>query len=344
MADYTPDEQLYETLRASIAESFATRRPLLTHLNADTTWLLSLPYPSTSPSSNGRAYYHILLDPWLRGGQSDSSSVQTIAEVDEVIQRVEEAAHGYNIMCNVHVDHVDVGRDSQAGKCVDLVSISHEFTDHMHKDTLLEISPRVPLMATTKAASMIKSWRHFDSVQEISPFSGDWRQSSRLPLPEWLGISRVAYPGKDLLYYHSAIVFIFAGLTMYSSPEAVIYAPHGVSPSDVQPLADASPKVDTLALLHGLHDIKLVAKAQLNLDAYNGLKIQRKLKSKYWVGTHDEVKLGSGIVSWFLDRKVITVREALQREGEENGGDAELAALAEVNFKNISNGECLILE
>lgn len=124
----------------------------------------------------------------------------------------------------------------------------------------------------------------------------------------------------------------------------MIYTPHGVTPQDIEPLTTASPPVQTLALLHGLHDITLTSKAQLNLGAHNGLKVQRILKAKYWIATHDEIKVGGGIVSWFLNRKTITLREVLEREGEEHNDEAGLAALAEVNFVDISNGESLILE
>lgn len=163
MTDFnSPSAQLHHTLRASIANALATRRPLLTHLNADTTWLLSLPYPISSPAPKNRVYYHIILDPWLRGGQSDvaaffsqqwhkqTSIVQTIAEIDDVIQGIEEVAHG-NDSDDVAVDHegmMDVNRESPAGPTaldrlkggwIDLVLVSHEFTDHMHKETLLEV-------------------------------------------------------------------------------------------------------------------------------------------------------------------------------------------------------------
>lgn len=109
-------------------------------------------------------------------------------------------------------------------------------------------------------------------------------------------------------------------------------------------MTTASTPIDTLALLHGLHDIKLTSKAQLNLGAHNGLKVQRMIRAKYWIATHDEVKIGGGIVSWFLNRKTITLKEALEKEGEEDDDEAGLAALAEVNFVDISNGESLILE
>src|SRR6266487_2830802 len=78
------------------------------------------------------------------------------------------------------------------------------------------------------------------------------------------------------------------------------YSPHGITPSDLDAVATSSPPIHILTLFHGLHDINLRA-AQLNLGAHNGLKVQRMTRAKYWIGTHDEVKRGRGIVSWFLN-------------------------------------------
>lgn len=361
--DNNPSSQLQSNLRDSITRALATRRPLLTHLNADTTWLLSIPYPSSSPSPKGRIYWHILVDPWLRGGQSDvakffsqqwhrePSSVQTIEEVEDAIRGIEDVARGEVKEKLEEIIAVDIGSEDTemlesgsgvaGGGWIDAVVVCHEFTDHMHKETLLEISKTVPVFAAPTAASRMRAWKHFDFVAEIPRFTGDWRQSSRAPLPEWLGVSRVAYSGSDLLYYHQAIMVAFGE----EEAEAVIYTPHGISPTDLQPVAEADPRIRTLGLLHGLHDIKLGA--QLNMGAHNGLMAQRLLGAKYWIGTHDEIKKGGGLVSWFLDRKIITLKEAIEREKEEKGNDLKdtgLEAMAEIRFEELRNGESLILE
>jgi hypothetical protein len=366
--------QLHTTLRSSIADALSSRRPLLTHLNADTTWLLSIPYPDP----NDRAYFHILIDPWLRGGQADvakffsqqwhkePSAVQTIAEVEDAIRGIEEVAPkgkddadeavivvdtpGDNVLAQDTIadiaDLVEEAKQKAEEPWIDAVIVSHEFTDHMHKETLLETNPHIPVFATSKAASIIRSWKHFDLVGDISRFTGDWRESSRNPLPPWLGISRLAYAGADLLYYHSGIMITFPKQNG-GDAEAVIYTPHGISPGNLPSISDADPPIKTLALLHGLQDISLPAGAQLNLGAHNGLKVQRLLGAKYWIGTHDEVKKGGGIVSWFLNRKVITLQEAVEGEKKEKGGTLEgsdLESMDEVQFVELGNGQSLILE
>lgn len=47
--------------------------------------------------------------------------------------------------------------------------------------------------------------------------------------------------------------------------------------------------------------------------------MQRLTKAKYWVGKHDEVKRGGGLVSWFLKRQAYSVKEALEKEIQERG-------------------------
>jgi hypothetical protein len=347
------EDQLQFTLLKSVTSALATKKPILTHLNADTTWLLSLPYPESKPLQ-GRTYFHILIDPWLKGGQSDvagwfsqqwhveRSCVEDYAELQGLITDLEEAAEPEK-------------REGMGKRGVDLVVVSHEFTDHMHKDTLLGIDSTVPVLATIKAASILRGWKHFASVTNIGRFDGNWRASSLARLKvgvgegeDWIGVSRVAYAGTDLLYYHSAIM-----ITLLSSATAeaqgVIYTPHGISPQDLLPVAWANPKIETLALLHGLQDIALPMGAQLNRGAHNGLKVQRMLGSKYWVGTHDEEKRGGGLVSWFLRRSRITLKEAMQKEamGDSNGTVGEKtgkAELGEVRFVELGVGESLVLE
>jgi hypothetical protein len=196
--DNDPSTQLLTDLRTSITHALSTRRPLLTHLNADTTWLLSLPIPLSHPSNSHppRKYYHILIDPWLTGPQSDvaaffstqwhaiESCCQSIADVEEVVKGIEDVAASKSAGTNrpgikrmetedvIVVStgtgpeereegmDVDMYKEEDEGKeesWIDAVVISHEFTDHMHAPTLLSLPPTVPVFATSKAFSVIKS-------------------------------------------------------------------------------------------------------------------------------------------------------------------------------------------
>ncbi|MGI4813140.1 MAG: hypothetical protein ACRYGG_07370, partial [Janthinobacterium lividum] len=255
---------------------------------------------------------------------------------------------------------------------IDLVVISHEFTDHCHRvlklgmqysndieltsyqATLLEIDCRVPVIAAEKAFSLVRSWEHFENVVNIPSFSADnadWRRTSIDPLPRWLGISRMVSAGSNALYYHSALLLVFeqsrlGTMSDNATAEAIIYSGHGIEANDLQHLSKAQPPIRTVALLHGLHDIAMTKSFQLNLGAHNGLKAQRICKARYWVSTHDEVKRGGGLVSPFLRRSVLTVQEAMDKELAENGhipSSSELAGLQDVNFADLASGESLLL-
>lgn len=298
-----PSLQLQRELESSIAAALTARRPILSHINADTTWLLSLPYPEDAFCPPRRCRFNILVDPWLVGPQSDvagwfstqwhriQSSVQTIEELNDFLyEREELELHALERSPRESSeDHDTTGPD--AGNYIDAVICSHEFTDHCHRKTLEEIDTSVPCFATTKAAKLIRSWGHFKQVLDISPFTkgSDWRQTSKPPLPPWVGIARLVTES-DALYYHSAVA-VFAqdtrSLHCYGA-EAIIYSPHGIHPPELVSIPTATPPIQTLAMLHGLHDISISFTKQLNLGAINALKCQRLLKAKYWAGTHGQ--------------------------------------------------------
>lgn len=228
-------------------------------------------------------------------------------------------------------------------------------------------------ICSQQAAKLISSFNHFRLVMTTPTFSSedpDWRIHSLPPLPSWLSISRLT-ASKDALFYHSALLICFAthpflpttpkkrssllSIHGYESPsktssseaaECVIYTPHGIPHTALSPIEAADPPLHTLAFLHGLHDVSISSAQQLNLGAKNGLIAQRKLKAKYWVGTHDEVKVGYGFVGWFLRRKVWTLEDALKEAKTEAliAGEMDLDEFDDVRFEEVGNGQSRILE
>ncbi|KAJ9165811.1 Major facilitator superfamily protein [Coniochaeta hoffmannii] len=338
---------------AAWERALTCRRPVLGHLNADTTWLLQLPYPSSSPGPSGRTHFNILMDPWLRGPQSDVASwfstqwhvvqptVETVEELDALLARLE-------------------GRGREAGKsAIDAVVISHEFTDHCHQATLLEVPASTPVFATDKAAGLVRSWSHFENVVTMAAFPGAVVDDTNPQitvghalLPPWIGIARVVTEG-NALYYHSAVLISFSlndgDVGGRSATEAIIYSPHGVKGSDLTCVEESG--IRTLALLHGLHDVRIWMTKQLNLGALNGLEAVRASGAKYWIATHDEAKRGGGLISWFLQRTCYTLGDAVQSEearqamaaGEE-GARTGSSGGRPYHFLELASGEGLVLE
>ncbi|KAF2662647.1 hypothetical protein K491DRAFT_686527 [Lophiostoma macrostomum CBS 122681] len=379
-----PSAQLHLEIRDAIVRGLATRRPLLHHLNADTSWLLQVPRPASAIKHGSRIYYNILIDPWFIGGQSDvarwfsqqwhatESAVKSVAEVEELARQVEILSGGLRLGKGRKVN----GELKEEESLIDVVAISHEFTDHCHKETLLEVHPNCPVFATQQAAKLISTYKHFRTVVTTPTFSAygdtDWRSHSIVPLPQWLSISRLT-ASRDALFYHSALLICFAThpflpttpkkrsslLTIHgdepsSTPssaeaaECVIYTPHGIPFTSLAPIESADPPLHTLAFLHGLHDVAISSAQQLNLGAKNGLQAQRILKAKYWVSTHDEIKIGGGFVGWFLKRKIWTIEDALKEARAEalKKGDVNVDGdeFDDVRFEEVSNGESRVLE
>lgn len=112
-------------------------------------------------------------------------------------------------------------------------------------------------------------------------------------------------------------------------------------------MPSAIPPIKTIALLHGLDDISISSAKQLNLGAHNGLRLQRQLKAKYWVGTHDERKKSGGFLAPFLKRRTVTLQEALEKERKKRGflsDQSNLADMRDVRFAALQSGESLLLE
>lgn len=391
-----PSAQLHQDIRNSVQRALAVRRPILHHLNADTTWLLQIPRPVNAIKHGARHFYNVFIDPWLVGGQSDvakwfsqqfhadKSAVQSIAEVEGLAREIEILVAGLRLGHGRRSNASQELEDGVEDSFIDAIVISHEFTDHCHKETLLEVHPDVPVVATDQAAKLIRSWSHFRTVITTPIFSAeegnrDWRSTSEPPLPDWLGVSRLVSK-RDALNYHSAVMIAFNTCTPEtpSSPhylhskknrkravsdaaeaEAILYTPHGLASHSVSHLTLADPPIRTLAFLHGLHDVRIGSAQQLNLGGHNGLKAQRTLKARYWIGTHDEIKTGGGLVAWFLRRKVVGLGEALKEERRELEGkyneDGEmtdwerhsekevLRSFDGVNWVELGNGESRVL-
>lgn len=77
------------------------------------------------------------------------------------------------------------------------------------------------------------------------------------------------------------------------------------------------------------------------------------MKAKYWVGTHDEVKEGRGLVGFFIKREVKTIKEALELEREQrqkgehvvanSERDAVLESFDDTKWLDLRNGESRVL-
>lgn len=159
MAD--PSTQLNQEFRADVAAAHASHRPILRRLNADSSWLLQLPRPAAAARRSHRTFYTILVDPWLSGGQSDVAkwfsqqwhaiepALGSIAEVEELARESEVFAAAQRPKKGKKAKGQAEEWDDDRGdeSFIDAVAVSHEFTDHCHKETLLQLPADVPVFA-----------------------------------------------------------------------------------------------------------------------------------------------------------------------------------------------------
>lgn len=221
----SPNLQVFTGMdNAKIQIALRTHRPILTHLNGDTTWLLQLPYPPELEYISNRpptTWYNIIIDPWLQGPSSEiapwfftqwhviKSSVQTVQELNERFKNFDVADAQPPL--DIEKGNTLCEKGKRGSQFIDAIVISHEFADHCHKNTLLEFSSETPVFATEKAAKLIISWSHFTAVQTIPLFTArdvDWRGTSTNPLPPWIGISRI-HSNSDPINLHAALIIAF---------------------------------------------------------------------------------------------------------------------------------------
>ena len=310
--------------RASTTEkseriSYLNGRPSLTHLNADTSWLVQ--FPLSPNSASDRQMFNLLIDPWFTGSQIDyvswfseqfhaiPSSVQSINDLGAKLEKG-------NTKSSDQIGLDDPQSFSRRNRpYVDAIIISHEFTDHCNKQTLLEASPSIPVYATRAAASLIRSWNHFIDVYEV-PLVEVGSQNSWLAscvqITPWLFASRVA-SAKDMGHLHSGVLLAFPCVETDEDGDwgGILYTPHGISSGSAEWLTQLTPACNFLALIHGLHEVSVTPMLQINLGAENGAKLSTALKARYWIVTHDEVKDGRGLIGRLLKRKEWNLNDAL---------------------------------
>lgn len=318
------------------------QRPLIHHLNADTSWLIQIP----RNDGHLRPYFNVLIDAWLTTPQIEFSRIfheqeHTIPSAFQTMAEVEAFAHEIEIQaCSLR--GMTPPEKSSTGY-VDVAACALRGTDHVNEHTLRQLHPSVPVLVREDAEHLVKAYNHFETITLLPPFKRDWRDT-RLPfLPEWLGIGCLTQK-RDIQGIHKGIVISFDS-TGLDEAEAIIYTPHGIVVEDMEFLTSREPALRIQALIHGLLNVRVgfswVGYMDANLGAHNGLKLQRLLDAKHWVSTHDEAKVEKGLTSWMLLQNPITLEQALEREKEEAKGQEN--EIKSPNWYPVGNGESLVL-
>jgi hypothetical protein len=141
----------------------------LEKLNDDSSWMWTL---------NGKRY---LVDPWF-----------TPSQVDFYPWFSEQF-------------HVSEQPKVTALKTVDFTFISHPFTDHCNKETLLQCDPNIPVIADAAVRKKMAKWRHFTTLLSL--------EEADLQIEKFGS-------GSFLDPVHNAFIF-------HTDAGKLLYAPHG---------------------------------------------------------------------------------------------------------------------
>lgn len=348
------------------------RRPILTHLNADTAWLISFPKPTPSLSEKDdtekiverkhRTYYHVLIDPWLTGTNvvvfqwimsfthAITGAFGSIDDVRSLIKQIEKAAASEESQSPDSADEEDGEADA--------VFVSHFLGDHCNRETLVQVAKDVPVVGVQQGVKDIKSWKHFndasvlcmpnldvDGVQKLWRGGTSWSTDTdpNKLIPSWLRIGNIpcngSYPG---LHWATIIVWSPDHQPLGNNPDAraetMLYSPHGIYANRLTSnpsWADPEKSGGTmLAVLHGLNPAWSPQPA--NLGVQNGWEIVRKTRPKYWIPTHDEDLTYTGIIGWMQTKLPKKFEDVVKIEVDDEEE-------SKVIMRELGNGESFIL-
>jgi len=348
--------------------SDAAPRPILTSLNGDNSWLISFPRPAAERARHGnKAYFHVVSDAWLTRDtvlfspwilnlrNQAEAAIPDGPAVERLIREIETAAGAANL-----------GSGAPAAEPqpspVDAIFQNFHYSDHLDEHTLRTFDPDTPVFATAEATAVIWPWHHFRhlaTTRDLDPAKPEWldlRPEGDAQLPEWLSIFRLV--GHHPLNFATAIVYSSDSaapdasdgnsppnsLRQDTQHEALLYSPHGIRADQPSLHAFAQkldPPVRVLALLHALKD-SFAFGLRTTLGVAGGLALERQVRPKYWVKSHDAGLVYSGIVAWVAWINDITrsLEDGLAEEKAKAGNYDEVM---KPNYIEVENGDSFVL-
>lgn len=344
-----------ETIRTFTGDH--SDHPLLMHLNADTSWLISFPRSQEHADDEGRKYYHLLLDPWLSGTNVVGSTwimslthaiapaFTSIQEVRELILEIERGARGSN--CD------DDGEP-------DSVCVTHFAPDHCNEHTLPQLHPTTRIVSAVPGIARTKSFRHFDAsvfntIPDLSLESPEelWQKASltssyNSKIPSWLKVGQLPSGGSyPYLHWANIVAWSPSHKTLGkpdSTAELFVYTPHGIRSDRLSATSWAIDpnKGSILCSMHGLSPAW--SPQQVNLGVQNGYALSKMLRPRYWVPTHDEELTYTGFIGWFQSRLQKTLEDIIRSSDDITTSIDEELKIAGTTMKELGNGEtfCLV--
>jgi L-ascorbate metabolism protein UlaG (beta-lactamase superfamily) len=210
----------------------------LTKLNADSSWMF---------------YFdglHVLVDPWFTEAQVDFHpwfSRQFHLEPQPQLSEIQSP---------------------------DFIFISHRYTDHCNRETLLQFSSDIPVIAIPSILKKIAKWGHFQTL---------------LPL------SAAPFHVEDLKTKNA---LVHKAYLIESSQNKIVFAPHGAVLKNIPNV-----KIDAVISTTLCYQLPFFLGGTINLGQESAVRLQQQLRANLLLTTHNEDKKGEGLVSFFAKRK-----------------------------------------
>lgn len=165
----------------------------------------------------------------------------------------------------------------------DFIFISHPFTDHCDKETLMKLSSEIPVICLSVIQRKIQKWGHFK--QFISPSDAPFQ------------IQKISKTGFFDLVHHAYL--ISDGIS------SMCYAPHGTR--KIVQDKEASVLLTTVTT----YELPFYLGGTVNLGLNKALQLAEQLNVKTVISTHDEAKIQKGIVAALSKRTFSNTQEIL---------------------------------
>ena len=152
-----------------------------------------------------------------------------------------------------------------------LLFISHPFSDHCHKETLLTFPKNTRIFAERRALKKIRAWQYFDRLASLdqAPFPLEQRTQTSL-----------------FNQTHHAF-------SLHIEGKQILYAPHGVK------FNSKLPQVDLLITTITTYKLPLLLGGTVNLGLSVAEQIRKQTNAKTVLTTHDQQKDSHGLVGIF---------------------------------------------
>lgn len=208
----------------------------ITKLTDDSSWLIE------------SAAYALFIDPWFTDSQVDGHPLFSLQKRSQTYGPFQIPADKRPILF-----------------------VSHSFSDHCHKDTLLTFPKNTLVIAASRALKKIQAWKHFDAVEPIS--------AAPFPLTH---LTKVNLFNQT----HHAFVLELEG-------QSLLYAPHGIRKT--QELPNVTVLITTLTT----YKLPFFLGGTVNLGLKAALHALERTGAKIGIATHDQQKQSLGLVGWF---------------------------------------------